>query len=256
MKITILGSGTYQPELTRHSSSYLLEVGKQKLAFDFGRGALDQLLKKGVNYYNLDAIFISHFHADHSAELIPFLFIALIEPKTGKFRRKDLTIYGPKGIIKALNYVGRAFNFIQYKPKHKIFIKELRDSSRVKGKNWSLESFSVEHSSSLNCLAYRIKSAGRIFCYSGDSSDCPGLRKACRNANLAVIEASWPEKMKPKDHLTGDQTGKIAKECQVKKLILTHIAPYYLKNFDVVKEVKKYYRGQVLLAEDLMTINI
>jgi len=58
MKLTILGSGTYQPELKRHSSSYLLEIGKQKLAFDFGRGALDQLLRRKVNGFVAPIILI------------------------------------------------------------------------------------------------------------------------------------------------------------------------------------------------------
>jgi len=47
MKLTILGSGTYFPELNRHFSSYLIQTNGLNLVFDFGRGALDGLIKQG-----------------------------------------------------------------------------------------------------------------------------------------------------------------------------------------------------------------
>jgi len=77
MEITVLGSGTYQPELKRHCSGYLIKISRQNLVFDFGRGTLDQLLKLGINYFDIDSIFISHTHADHCSELSSFLHITL-----------------------------------------------------------------------------------------------------------------------------------------------------------------------------------
>jgi len=254
MKLTILGCGTYQPELTRHASGYLLEIGQQKIIFDFGRGALDQLLKLGVNYYDLDYIFISHTHADHCAELGPFLHIALAEPSKGKFRKNDITIYGPLGLKKTIYYLLRAFGLDKHRPLHSVFIKEIKDESQIKNRAWTITSYAVNHSKPRHCLAYRIKSSGKIFCYSGDTGDCSGLRKAAAAADLAVVETSEPKIIKSANHLNGDQVGKIARDCQVKKLILTHIAPYYLKNFNVIKEVKENYQGPVGIAKDLMKL--
>jgi ribonuclease BN (tRNA processing enzyme) len=101
-----------------------------------------------------------------------------------------------------------------------------------------------------------VTSGSKIFCYSGDTPDCAGLRKTCQKADLAIIETSWPKTIKVISHLTGEQVGKIASDCQVKKLILTHVAPYYLKNFNVIKDVKENYQGPVALAKDLMKIKI
>jgi ribonuclease BN (tRNA processing enzyme) len=256
MELIILGSGTYIPELKRHCSSYLLKVAKQNLVFDFGRGALEQLLKVGIKYYQIDKIFISHTHPDHCSELIPFLHIALVEPKSMRLRKKDLIIYGPKGIKKTINYILKAFNLAKYKQKYKVIVKELVDKSLIKGKGWKVRSYIVKHSPDINCLSYRIKSNNKLFAYSGDTSDCLGLRKTCKNADLAIIEASWPKKMKPKGHMTGEGAGKVAQEFKVKKLLLTHIAPSYLEKFNVKKDAKKFYKGPVIIAKDLLKVKI
>lgn len=256
MELTILGSGTYQPELTRHASSYLIKIGKQKLMFDFGRGVLDQLLKLNIHYNDIDAIFISHAHADHCSELASFLHIALAEPEKGRKRRKAITIYGPKGIKKVINHISNAFGFKKFQPRHKIKVKELADNSAVRDQSWIMKSYNVKHAQNIKCLSYRLKSKNKVLAYSGDTEDCPGLRKAVEKADLAVIEASWPQGVNLKGHMAAESVGKIAHELKIKKLVLTHIAPYYLKNLDIKKEAKQFYKGPVLIAKDLMKIKI
>jgi len=256
MELIILGSGTYLPELKRHCSGYLVKVGKQNLVFDFGRGTLDSLIKLGVEYYDIDGIFISHTHPDHFSNLIPFLHIALVEPKEARFRKKDITIHGPKGIKKTVNSILKTFKLEKYKPKYEVKIKELTGGSLIKGKNWSVKSYLVEHSKNIMCLAYRIESGKKVLAYSGDTQDCPGLRKACKDADVAVIEASWPKERGSQSHMNGEWTGKVAQESGVKKLILTHISPYYLKNFDVKSDVRKFYKGPISIARDLMKVRI
>lgn len=256
MKLTVLGSGTYQPELNRHSASHLIQIGKQNLVFDFGRGTLDQLMKIGVNYYDIDVIFISHGHPDHFSELASFLHIALAEPGDGKFRKKDINIYGPPGFKKIMKYFYQAFELQNFRPKYKINIKEIKSGETIRGKNWRVTGFNAIHSKTRKNLAYRLKSGDKIFAYSGDSSDCSGLRQAARNADLALIEASWPIETKPKMHLTAEQTGKIAQESGVKKLVLTHASPTYFKKYNLAKLAKKYFKDPVVLAKDLMKINI
>jgi ribonuclease BN (tRNA processing enzyme) len=257
MELIILGSGTYIPELKRHCSSYLVKVNKQNLVFDFGRGALDQLMKLGVQYYDIDAIFITHLHPDHCSELMSFLQIALIEPKELAFRKKEMTIYGPAGIKKVIKNIAKEFDFNELnKPKHKVNIKELRNNNPAKGRGWTVTSFIVKHSLNINCLAYRLESGKKTLAFSGDTKDCLGLRRACKNADLAVIEASLPKSRPVKGHMNGELTGKVAKEQGVKKLVLTHISPYYLNNFDVKKDARKFYKGPVLIAKDLMRVKI
>lgn len=257
MKLIILGSGTYQPELNRHSAGYLVKVGRQNIVFDFGRGTLDQLLRAGVHYHHIDAIFITHTHPDHFSEITSFLHIALAEPAKGQLRRKNVTIYGPPGIKKVVDYLLKAFNLWgKVKPKYKVIIKELTADSRVQGKGWTVQGFLAKHIAQMDCFSYRIKSGSKVLAYSGDTEDCPGVRRACHQANVAVIETSWPAELNPTFHLTGGEVGKIAQAEGVKKVVATHVAPYYLQKFDVKKEIKQTYKGPVVIAKDLMKIKV
>lgn len=255
MKLTILGSGTYQPELERHCSSYLVQVNRQNLVFDFGRGTLDQLLKLGVSYYNIDTIFITHCHGDHISELSSFLHIALtVDSK----RKRGITIYGPVGIKRSINNLLRATGLFGRKhPIYKIKIKEIKNSELVRGKGWLVRGYTVSHVSKMRCLAYRIQADQKVLAYSGDTGNCQGLYKACRDADLAIIEANSPKSVKDMaGHLTSGEAGQIASDSSVKKLVLTHISAERLKKEDPKSEAKEFFRGSVVLAKDSMKIKI
>jgi len=72
VKITILGSGTCVPSLKRSSCSVLVETGGSKLVFDMGTGTMRRLLESGVTIGEISHIFFSHFHPDHTGELVNF----------------------------------------------------------------------------------------------------------------------------------------------------------------------------------------
>ncbi len=257
MKLTILGSGTYQPDNKRHTAGYLIQTNDQNIVFDFGRGALDQLLRLGVRYYDIDVIFISHMHPDHASALISFLHIALAEPGKeieNKRRTKDITIYGPKKFKVQIVSILKAFTLHSHTPKKKIMFKELAGGDVVRGQGWKLLCFTARHR--IPALCFRLESQGRVLAYSGDTEDCPGLRNACRDAGVAIVETSWPSKMQPKTHMSGDIVGMVAQQSGVKKLVATHIAPYYLNNFNVRADLKKHYSGRIVIAKDLLRIKM
>ena len=252
MEVIVIGAGSFVPELKRHCSSYLFKIEKEKLIFDFGRGTLDNLMKAKINLDKINKIFISHLHIDHFAELSSFLFYVLYRP--GAKNYLDINIYGPRGIKKSMKYIFKAYYLDKHKYLNKIKIKELFDKSKVRGKGWEIRSFKVKHSEEMNCLAYRIKADNKVVCYSGDSGYCKGLKEACKNSDLAIIEATLPEGWKMKEHMTGKEVGKLASESKIKKLVLTHIASFYLKN--VKKDVKENYKGKIILAKDLLKIKV
>jgi ribonuclease BN (tRNA processing enzyme) len=74
MIVTILGSGTCVPSLERSSCSVMVEVGGARLLFDSGPGTMRRLLRTNTTIFDVDYICYSHFHPDHTAELVPFLF--------------------------------------------------------------------------------------------------------------------------------------------------------------------------------------
>jgi ribonuclease BN (tRNA processing enzyme) len=264
MKLTILGSGTYQPELERHSSAYLIETEKSKICFDFGRGAVDQLLKAGVHVNQIDAVFISHWHPDHVSDLLPLAHITIAAPSDLAAdwvpRKAPLKIYGPKETVERFNYLRKAAFLDYFDLAGKIELKEI-SLDIIEGEDWTVKSFLTDHyrpgsPGELPALSYRMTSNDKTLAYSGDTIESDGLREALEGADVAVIEAGWPERVKPKSHLTGPRAGQIAKEAHVRKLILTHMAPLYLKEGDPKLDAEKTFGGEVILAKDLLEIEI
>ncbi len=262
MKITILGSGTFVPELNRHSSGYLIEVNKQKIVLDFGRGVIENLLKLKVSLFDLDRIFISHMHTDHAAGLASFMQLVL--DTIGEKRLKErYTIYGPKGIKKDISKILEAFHIDSHENIKRLEIAELSPNEVVQIGELKVSGFKVKHGTKhkknlVNCFGYVLKNKNKKVCYSGDSGLCEELKKACKNSDLAIIEANEPKEWWPKEwwhakgHLSGEEAGEIASQANVKKLIITHVANGYLP--DVEKEVRKNYKGNFSIAEDLMEI--
>src|SRR5947209_17706789 len=68
-KVTLLGTGTPIPDLDRFGPSTLVQAGNQKMLFDAGRGAtirLRQIDSSGTLLSNIDALFLTHYHSDHT----------------------------------------------------------------------------------------------------------------------------------------------------------------------------------------------
>ncbi|MFH1918020.1 MAG: ribonuclease Z [Nanoarchaeota archaeon] len=249
MKITILGSGTFVPFAKRTCSSHLLEDNKNKIMFDFGSGTINYLTKLGIKLYGLNHIFISHMHADHSSDLSHFILFILDAPDKNKLKEKYF-IYGPEGINRDIENMLKAFHLDDHKNLNRLKIIEL--NKEIKIGSFRISPFLVSHD--IMALAYRIEYFQKALCYSGDSSYCEGLKEACMNTDLAIIEATFPKHCNLRNHLSGEELGKLAQETKIKKLIVTHVADTYLPQ--VKKDIKKNYKGKIIIAKDLMRFKI
>ena len=114
MKLTIIGSGTSVPHPARSSSGYWVETEKGSLMLDFSASAIHRIAQEKLDWTNLDAIWISHFHLDHLGGLAPFLFGTKYAPEM-QSRIKPLKIFGAKGLKKILETFDKAgdFNFLE-----------------------------------------------------------------------------------------------------------------------------------------------
>lgn len=257
MKITILGSGSFVPSYKRHSSSYLLGLKNERIVFDFGRGAVDSLLRLGVDWTNLDRVFLTHIHLDHVSDLLPFLQIALhAAPELG-VRKKDLTIYGPKGFKQFYKYLSKASHelLIPDDLSFKVNLIELGDGQEVQINDTLIKCFKVEHTPKLKSLAYRVEEGDKNLFYSGDINSEPDNFKGMVNADVAILEANRILKPIPV-HITITEAAANATKYRVKRLVLTHLSELVLKDYDVESEAKKYFKGEVIVAEDLKEIKI
>src|SRR5215207_2851629 len=92
MKFTVLGSGSAVPHAERSSSAYWLETDSGTLLLDCSASAIHRMAQENLDWANLDAIWISHFHLDHVGGLAPFLFGTKYAPQTQE-RMKPLKIF-------------------------------------------------------------------------------------------------------------------------------------------------------------------
>ena len=93
--VTVLGSGTCVPSLERSSCAVLVETGGERILFDSGPGTMGRLLQAGIQIFDLSFVCYSHFHPDHSGELVPLLFSN--KYPDGSLRRRPLTIVAGRG---------------------------------------------------------------------------------------------------------------------------------------------------------------
>lgn len=255
MKLTILGSGTFMPQIERAGPSYLLEVGGMNFIFDFGRGTIDRLLKSKFDLYQVDKIFITHTHIDHIAELLSYIQFVWDNPEKKKFKNNVVEIFGPEGFVKSMQLFLKGIQYDEHVHFNRIRFREFEDRQTIKFGNVDVKAFEVPHSEIRKCVAYRVTCEKKVFSYSGDGPKCDAFIDACMNADLALIEADLGKKWKLSHiHMDGEDAGEVATKSQVKHLILTHVADTYLG--DVLTDLEKSYSGPVKIAKDLMEVVI
>jgi ribonuclease BN (tRNA processing enzyme) len=76
-----------------------------------------------------------------------------------------------------------------------------------------------------------------------------------RGADLLVLECSFPNERKIQGHLTPKLAGKVAKEAEAKKLVLTHFYPP-CDEADIISQCREEFSGEIVLAEDLMVLTL
>jgi len=237
------------PYERRGSSGYALRLSTSTVLLDCGSGTTWKLEKVGINYLEIDHIFISHRHPDHTADLVPFLFATRYASKLE--RRTPLIIYGGKGFEDFFLALQEAYK--DWIVPSSLQIREIEEGIL------KFEDFTVTAKETLHMegsLAYRIESEGKSLVYSGDTDYSDSLIELSKDADVLVIECSFPdEESKVKGHLTPREVGKIAKEAGVKKLVITHLYPI-CDEVDVIGALKDKYKGEVVIAEDLLELEI
>lgn len=254
MKITILGSGTCVPSLRRSSCSVLVETGSEKIVLDAGPGTMRRLLETGNEIYDITHMVFSHFHPDHTGELVPFIF-ANKYPDRNR-RKVPLKLVGGKGFIDFFHGLKNVYGEWIELSSEILDIHELNNqkASCLKFQGFRLDSIPVNHRP--ESIAIKITGMnGYSTVYSGDTGFSENLVILAQNTDLFICESALPDNFQVPGHLTPSLAGKIAAEANVSFLVLTHFYPE-CDQADVAKQCRKTYNGKLILAEDLMTFEL
>lgn len=249
MKLTVIGSGTSIPSAQRASPCLHLAAGGQSALFDAGSGSLRALAERGIDIRTLDAVFLTHFHPDHTGDLVPLLF-ALKNPELGA--RGKLLVGGPTGtasFMKALDGVYGSW----IRPEHVAV--DIADFApgRCDSGFWSMSCALTGHTP--ESIAYRIEDAGRSVVVSGDTPWSDDLVQLAGGADLLVLECSFPEGPERNGHLIPSQAGCLAHRAGVRRLLLTHFYPAAAGE-DLVTPCASRFDGDIVIAEDGLIIEV
>jgi ribonuclease BN (tRNA processing enzyme) len=254
MRVTILGSGTCVPSLARSSCAVLVEGAGSTLLLDAGVGTLRRMLETGVTIFDITHIFFSHFHPDHTAELVPFLFASKYPEQTR--RQTPLVVIAGKGFGAFFQGLSAVYGDWIQLPDELMRIIELdtdaADSFQIDGLR--LDTRPVIHRP--ESLAVRVAGAGgKSMVYSGDTDLSPDLVALAAGADLLICECSHPDDMKIQGHLTPSLAGSMARQAGVAKLVLTHFYPD-CDAVDIAGQCRRTYSGPLVLARDLMRFEL
>jgi len=250
MELIIIGSGTAALQPHRGPSGYVLKTGHQIFLLDGGTGTLLKCLEAGVSYKDIDKIFYTHLHPDHTIDLIPFLLSTQHTP--GFARTKKLALYGPVGFQKFFKGLVGLYGKGLVEGDYEIEVSELSEYELSYGP-LKISTKLMKHSE--GAIGYRFELHSKIFVYSGDTDVCDGIIELAQNADVLLLECSFPDEMKVKGHLTPTEAGKIASGAEVDRLILTHLYPP-CDEADILEPCRRQFDGNVKLAEDLMRVEI
>jgi ribonuclease Z len=286
MKITLLGTGTPAPSLTRQSSGYLIEVGDDLIVMDHGPGAHQRLIESGHRAVDVTHTFISHLHYDHCMD---YPRLVLQRWDMGADRIPDLEVYGPTPIARMtellfgedgvygpdirarIEHESSIFVFEERggKPPRKRpapRVKEVHAGDVVEGSCWKVTVGNASHvQPQLECLAFRLDSDEGSVCYSGDSGgvseEIIELARGCdvlihMNHYLSGTEPTGSYRKACGNHR---DNAVIARRAGVKTIVLSH----FLAQIDepdvreqIIREVRQEFDGNVIWGEDLMQLTL
>jgi ribonuclease BN (tRNA processing enzyme) len=232
LRITVLGKSPSWQDAGGACSGYLIQSGDTNVLLDCGNGVFGKLRER-IDYTEVDAVLISHMHADHFLDLVPFSYALTYAPKQqpvpvhtwpGTDTPARPRLIAPPGATEVLrrvvgawgneDLVENAFELTEYEPGATVEAGGVRASFHP-----------VPHF--IDTFAVNVTAQGTDkLTYSADTRPDDGIVEIARDADLLLIEATLPrpERTGVRGHLTPEEAGEHAKRAGVKRVVLTHIS--------------------------------
>jgi ribonuclease BN (tRNA processing enzyme) len=217
--LTVAGCSGSIPGPNSPASCYLLAAGGFQVLLDLGSGALGAV-QRYTGLDEIDAVWLSHLHADHCLDLCPY-WVARSYAPGGP--RPPIPVYGPEGTA---HRMARAQGLAEDPGMTGIFsFVTLTPGTREIGP-FRVTTALMNHP--VPTFGFRIEHAGRVVTYSADTGESDELVRLARGADLLLCEASFlSQPGLPKGlHLTAAQAVEHASRAGAGRLVLTHLVPW------------------------------
>jgi ribonuclease BN (tRNA processing enzyme) len=264
MRLTVVGKSPAWQDVDGACSGYLLEDGDVRVLLDCGNGVFGKL-RRFVDYVDVDAVVISHLHADHFVDLVPYSYALTLAPRqqpvpvppwpgtddparprlvappgAREMFRRVVGAWGDDGLIE------RAFEIEEYAQDSVVEVGPLRISFSA-----------VPHFVPAFAISVESANGGGRLVYGADSRPAPEVVECARGADLLLLEATLPrpERSGKRGHLTAGEAGAHAREAGVRRLVLTHISDEL--DLDAARErARAEFDGDVDVAREGATYEI
>jgi ribonuclease BN (tRNA processing enzyme) len=244
MNITPIGIWGAFPNKNEATSSFLLEQDGFRCLFDCGSGVI-AAVQNYIELRNIDAVVISHYHADHIADIGVLQHAAMIGMQLKEWET-PLPIYAhdeDEEAFKQLSFKGVTEG------------RALKVEQPVQIGPWEVSFCETVHP--VYCLAMKFSANGKSVVFTADTSWQEKLVGFAKGADLLVAESNLYEKYIGviEGHMSGSQAGTLAERAGAQKLLLTHL-PQYGNLEEILQAAQENYNGAAAFAEIGKTYSI
>ncbi|MFI5025155.1 MAG: MBL fold metallo-hydrolase [Solirubrobacterales bacterium] len=233
MRVTVLGKSPSWQDAGGACSGYLIENEETALLLDCGNGVFGKLRQRR-DYTEVDAVVISHLHADHFLDLVPYAYALTYAPRQqpvpvppwpGTDDPARPRLISPPGAAETFrrvvgawgndDLIDNAFELCEYEPASRPEVGSLR-----------LRFGEVPHFTQTFAVEIEETKTGRRFTFGADCRPGPELVEFARDTDLLMVEATLPrpERTGIRGHLTPEEAGEHARTAGAKQVVITHIS--------------------------------
>lgn len=241
--LTVVGHWGAYPGEGEATSCYLLRTPKTRVLLDCGSGSLS-ILQTLLPLCDIDAVVLSHYHADHMADLGCLQYAARIDMDLGR-RARPLKVFG--------HAEGPGPEKLSYK-EYALGETYGRDTLLDIGE-FSLRFFPTEHPDP--CYAVRVSSGGASLVYTGDTGPNTAMAEFARGADVLVCETSLSDEYRGRipGHMSAGEAGQLAKAARAGMLLATHL-PHFGEHRLLLDQASAAFGGPTALARPLWTVEL
>jgi ribonuclease Z len=300
LRLTFLGTSAAQPTIHRNLSGLSVKADTDSLLFDCGEGSQRQMIRFGTGFA-VDAVYFTHFHADHYLGIIGFLrTLGMMD------RATPMKLYGPPPAKRLLHQaVHLGLDSLAFP----VEINELKPGDVIRSGSYGIRVVPVDHR--VSAVAYALEEderpgrfnlekaralgvaegpdfgklqrgeavrtldgktvqpsdvlgatrPGRKLLVSGDTRPCPALVAAAQGADLLIHESTFSDEEQERAletrHSTAREAGRVAREANVRRLILTHLSSRHDTDpAPLLAQAREEYKGPVEIAHDGLTVDL
>ncbi|MEM7117590.1 MAG: MBL fold metallo-hydrolase [Chloroflexota bacterium] len=289
----LVGTGTPVPS-ERAQSSVAIFANGRFLLFDTGHGCLNSIQKHNLPIGKIDAVFLTHYHSDHIADLGEVINWSWIMG-----RHNTLSVYGPEGVSEIVAGFAAVYRLdnIYRNAHHGEEIMPLSGAGAESKQfdvasdgsmsvvydehNIIVKTFEVNHDPAKPAVGYRIDYQGKSVVISGDTVLLPSLEAACQGADLLICDAMNHEIIAEIEaiqreignnvmahimndvrdyHIDVPEIGQLAASANVKHVALLHLMPTVNQPAQLeaffVQPLAAHYSGKITVGEDGLKIEL